>query len=279
MNYMNRLLISIIISAFFIGCSSNPKDEINNILYHMSEYEYENALVLIDDFENKYGDFDYTGYNAYILRFGCYESMGKYDDLEEKAQKAIKHKKSNNFSKMTGFHVYDLFFVYTFFKTYQFEKYLNIFDRFKKMQEIALDENMAKNFFENEEDYLKYSYRIHFFMQIDIEITVVVFSILENKNKKIDKERLKNRINNFYEYLFESYSYERVRYAILKLLDFKMVDDIYYTDILWEMDITKEYFKKFHKEGMLKDNSLEDIKQKAFRKDLPESFVKLFDKK
>jgi len=45
------------------------------------------------------------------------------------------------------------------------------------------------------------------------------------------------------------------------------------------MDITKEYFKKFHKEGMLKDNSLEDIKQKAFRKDLPESFVKLFDKK
>jgi hypothetical protein len=102
---------------------------------------------------------------------------------------------------------------------------------------------------------------------IDIELNEG-FNVYFNEVLRIDK-KAKN-----IDHIGTSY----LETDIFDLLSYKMYDNIYYSDLIWDLDITKNYFDKNFEKGILIKETLKKMKEYVLVRDkLPESFIKLFD--
>jgi hypothetical protein len=277
---VKKLIAIFLILVIFIIFSCEEKDpftELTKILLLQRECKYLNTLEALDSFEIIFPDYDYNGYNVNVLRYNTYERIGDFKNAEIELDKAMDRRKSNIFIEVYNFDIFDLYLLGTYIKNYKINEVEYFFSKYLNFEKIILDSDVKQYFNNNFEDYETFKNLIINYYKLEAQIYALIVDTIFFRNESINDEQYFESCKRLFTLLLFLNNSESIEYALITLLDFKMIDGKYYSDYLWSNEITKQYFQEMVNKGLITAETLETIKEKVYREDIPQDFLDLFE--
>ena len=263
------IFITILISYF--GCQKNinkPKEEFEDIINMIDNYNHDEALINLEKLEKEQGnDFNFLGINIPLLKFVCYDAKGDFSSAKIEYDNFLALGNKDLSEEVLGFGLYDSIFFKSFIKAYKFEEATNL------LKEYFNFEEMITNYDETDSNLIGVSG-----LKRSIELSrIIIIQVLYNEGIIDDAQPLEHQVDYFFNYLISLNSEYQIWISFLELLDYKMIDSKYYSDYLWSNEITKQYFQEMVDKGLITGKTLDIIKEKVYRKDIPQDFLNLFE--
>lgn len=233
----------------------------------MDNFRYKEALEKIKELEKINPNYYDDNNNIPFLLGNCYENLGDLEKATEYYNKALNEYNYSLLKKYIGYSYYERSFARMYIKSYNLKKGIEIIDKLKKIEFTGKDEIDS------------FLFNVRQNSRVDITIAQIIYD-----QDLIKKEGKFEDVNYILNILFQQIDVIKnkeeangqLERTIFDLLNYKMSDDLYYSDIIWDLDITKEYFKKFFQSGILTKATLEKMKKYVPRDELSESFINLF---